>query len=401
MVDWERVEELRAKGWEWREIAADPKVGFRPDASAGDPGRTLRALYRRVGRRAAPPVDKRGPMGGPAPERGRRWSLVRIGYFLVPVVGLWLLLAYFVPSPIGVLVPAIPYLGLALAGAAVLLIYGLRRATPGQRWSTVLRNTVIGGVLAGLVLAGTIGLVNLVVFGCPYLPPASSETPVPASPGWAQVPARAWQDNGRPVVYFYGAVWCPYCSASSWAIWKALTELGSVTGAPTSYSFGAPEPFPYTPEMVLAALQMGSSHSYPPAVAFQASEYTGSQDAVGPGTSSCYQSAYVSAYSGGSLPFVVIDGQYVHAMNTLVDPTYLTTWANGANGGASAVEHSVASETGAPWTGVGTETIQNQCCWVLALVARSLGTSVPVLSSEYGWSSAVTSEVWSDFNQTV
>jgi len=47
MVDRDRVEELRSKGWDWEKVAVDPKVGFHAAASAGDPGPTLRPLYHR------------------------------------------------------------------------------------------------------------------------------------------------------------------------------------------------------------------------------------------------------------------------------------------------------------------------------------------------------------------
>jgi hypothetical protein len=47
MVDWDRVEQLRSKGWDWDQIAEDEKVGFHPDASVHDPGRALRGLYHR------------------------------------------------------------------------------------------------------------------------------------------------------------------------------------------------------------------------------------------------------------------------------------------------------------------------------------------------------------------
>ena len=44
MVDWDRVEELRGKGWGWDRIADDEDVGFHPEASVTEPGRALRAL---------------------------------------------------------------------------------------------------------------------------------------------------------------------------------------------------------------------------------------------------------------------------------------------------------------------------------------------------------------------
>ena len=45
MVDWDQVEKLRSKGWDWERIASDPKVGYSADSDVGDPGRALRSLY--------------------------------------------------------------------------------------------------------------------------------------------------------------------------------------------------------------------------------------------------------------------------------------------------------------------------------------------------------------------
>src|SRR5208282_5140699 len=120
--------------------------------------------------------DRQGPAPAPkkkpAKEQQQRWTLVRIGYLAVTVVGIWCLLAFAAPSPVGLLVPAIPYLALALAAVAFLLLYSLWR-TRDRRWSDVMRGTVISGVVLGLIFAGMVGLVGALVFGCPYLPPAS------------------------------------------------------------------------------------------------------------------------------------------------------------------------------------------------------------------------------------
>ena len=370
MVDWDRVDELRSSGESWATIAADPKVGFHPEVSAGDPGRALRALYHRQKARRERQGPAPTPKRQPAKERERRWTLVRVGYLVVPLVGVWFALAYVAPSPVGLLVPAIPYLGLALAAVAFLLVYALWRAE-GRRWTPTLRNTLVGGVVLGLVLAGMVGLVGALVFGCPYLPPASTVPSVDDAPGWhggSDLPK--WQADGMPVLYFNGAIWCPYCSASSWAIWKALTEFGTVTGATLSYSYGSPEPYQYTPEVVLANAQFSSS-----SIAFQVSEYTGPSDGVAPGTSSCYQLAYVSSYSGGSIPFVVVGGQYVHAGTTLVDPANLSNWTRT---GASTVMNDVRNETGQPWTAV-----QDQAWWIMAFLARCAGMKADSLPASW------------------
>src|SRR5271170_647676 len=121
MVDWDRVEQLRSKGWDWEEIAEDPKVGFTADAASGDPGRALRVLYHR--RRGRSPKKEEEPKKGlknvDAVES--RWTLLRIGYLLVPVVAVWFAIAYVAPSPVGLILPAIPYIALVLIGVVFVL----------------------------------------------------------------------------------------------------------------------------------------------------------------------------------------------------------------------------------------------------------------------------------------
>jgi hypothetical protein len=392
MVNWDRVQELHRKGWDWADIAADPKVDFHPDASAGSPSRALRALYHRTGRKVevaeAAAAESRRPR---KEEAERRWTLPRILYLVVPAVGLWFLLAFVAPSPVGILVPAIPYLALVFAGVAIVLLYVLYRHTEGPRWSPALRKTVVYGVVLGIVVAGGIGLVGTLIFGCPYLPPASSLSGA-GGPGWNTGALPAWASNGAPVVFFYGATWCPYCSASSWAIYKALSEYGTVSGA-SLYHSSLTDIYPGTPEVILAGVSLGTKNGHGPGVDFQAAEDTTNVDGSYPGTSSCTQQAYVSSYAGG-IPFLVVNGQYVH-LGTLIDPANLASWnwSNSGNSlsGASTVQSSVASESGAPWT-----VVQDQAWWTMAYIARAIGTPVPTLASEYGWSASTTANVEND-----
>lgn len=387
MVDWDRVEELRSKGWDWAKIAGDPKVAFRPDAAIRDPGRALRALYHRQRARERrqgpePSAPKRSPL-----ESERKWTLTRIGYLAVPLLGVWFTLAYVAPSPVGLLVPAIPYLALGLVVAAFVLIFALWRKVDGKRWSPMLRTTVIGGVVLGLVVAGITGLAGALIFGCPYLPPGSSLSSTSA-PGWEKGNIASWQDGGRPVYFFYGATWCPFCSASSWAIWKALTEFGGsvAAGSFSDYSSGT-DSFPNTPEVVLAGAQSSTI------VAMQVSEDTSGVQNTQPATASCYQQAYVTAYSNG-IPFLVINGQYIHT-GTLVNPQSLSTWASGANGGDTSVQTSVQNEVavtgGNPWL-----VVQAPAWWIMAMLAKTTGQSVSTLSSTYSWSASTTQNVTAD-----
>ncbi|MGP8078228.1 MAG: DUF929 family protein [Thermoplasmata archaeon] len=387
MVDWDRVDELRSNGESWGDIAADSKVGFHPEASAGDPGRALRALYHREKARRERQGPVPTPKKRPAAEHKKRWTLVRVGYLAVTVVGIWCLLAYVAPSPIGLLVPAFPYLALALAGVAFLLIYALWR-TRDPRWSDILRGTVIWGVVLGMVLAGMVGLVGLLAFGCPYLPPASAVPAVNNEPDWhggSGLPT--WSENGKPVVFYYGATWCPYCSASSWAIWKALTKFGTVSGAYTSYS-SSTDRFPSTPEMVLGSAQISSSSP----LSLQVSEYAGPVDGQVAPTSSCFQLAYVTAYSGGSIPFLTIGGKYVHGGTSLIDPNVFKTYEGT---GASTVQADVAGETGAPWTDV-----QNETWLIMTFVVKCAGVPMNTLAAEFSWTLADKKNVSWGLNNT-
>jgi hypothetical protein len=391
MVDWDRVEELRAKNLSWSEISEDPKVGFHPDASAGDPGRALRALYHRnrsrAGRKTPEPSTTKRESG-----RQKTPRLLRFGYLAVPFVAIWFALAYLAPSPVGLLVPALPYLGLVLAGVAFVLVWGLWRIRQG-RWSPALRTTVIGGVILGLVFAGMVGLVGALVFGCPYLPPASTLSAVPGGSGWNTGSVPTWQEDGKPVLYFYGATWCPYCSASSWAIWKALTEFGAVTGASTGYS-SPTDVYPQTPEMVLANAQFVNPSSAP--IAWVVSEYSGGTDGTPPSTSSCVEQAYVTAYSGGSIPFLVVDGKYIHSGASLISPT---NWQNLSGSGAGKLQTAVTSQSGWEWP-----LVEVPATWIMALLAKAItdssGTPFGTLASEHGWTGSVYNLTYEYYQET-
>jgi hypothetical protein len=224
MVDWDAVEKLRTKGWDWDRIAEDPKVAFHAEEGAGEPGRALRALYyqRRSKAQRRPSKSEGGSSKGTGTDEKVPWNLARIGYILAPLAAIWFLLAYLIPSPVGTYLPAIPWIGLILAASGFVLVWGLLRTQ--ERWSKVMRTSVITGVVFGLVISGGFALVAE-VNGCPTLPAISGSEPQ----GWEKSNAAAWTENGKPVFFFVGSIACPYCSASSWAMKMALDAFGSVS----------------------------------------------------------------------------------------------------------------------------------------------------------------------------
>ncbi|MGI0131249.1 MAG: DUF929 family protein [Thermoplasmata archaeon] len=393
MVDWDRVEQLRSKGWDWDRIAADPKVGFHADAAVHDEGRALRGLYHRQksrqGRTAKESPSTRSAKNDEAATE-RKWSLPRLGYLLTPAFGVWFLIAYVAPSPVGLLLPAIPWLGIGLAVVAFLLLFGLLR-TREKRWSPALRSSLIVGVVLGLLVAGSAGITGYLAFGCPYLPPASSLAGTSA-PGWTKASVGPWQDGGKPVLYFYGASWCPFCSAGSWSIYKALTGFGTVTGANAALGFSSlSDVYAGTPEIVLGNVQYSSS-----SISFIVTEDTSGVDGNFPGATNCFEQAYVTAYGGGAIPFVVINGQYIHANTPIVNPATLSTYTYSTTSGhgAATVLGQVQAENGTAWSAV-----QQQAWWMMAFLVKGTGESVATLSSQYHWSSATVTAVNLDLDQ--
>lgn len=347
MTDWDRIERLRSRGWDWDRIASDEKVDFHADEGAGDPGRALRALYyqrRSKAQRRPGSGSKDGETGSGRDPDTPRWTLARIGFVLVPLSAIWLLLAYVYPSPVGVYISAIPDLAILLFVAAAVLGFGLLRSA--DRWNTTMRNAVATGCVLGLVIAGGFGIAALEQ-GCPSLTSASQAEPF----SFQKSGNAAWQDNGAPVFFFYGASGCPYCSASSWPIWYALKQFGSVSGV----TYGASSPtdqFPNTPEIILQGLGVQSQY-----VSFVSAENLNGQP-VGPTPGSCIQQAYVSAYDTHGIPFVVLNGQYWH-QGTMVDPGQLAGLT------PQQVMGQIQNQSGAAWTA-----ISPAAYWMMAFLVK-------------------------------
>jgi hypothetical protein len=397
MVDWDRVEQLRDKGWDWDRIAEDPKVGFHPETSVRDPGRALRGLYHRQksresrtgGRDTSPSKSTQKQQ---EQVRERRWSLVRVGYLITPLFGLWAVLAYAAPSPVGVLVPFFPWLALGLALSAIILLFALWR-TQEKRWSTVFRTSVVAGAVIGLAVAGGLGVTSYII-GCPYLPPASTLTGTPG-PGWTQASVSSWQEGGRPVLYFYGASWCPYCSASSWTLYKALSEFGTVTNAGSSLGWSSSvDVYPGTPEIILGDLGFSST-----TITFIVNEDLTGVDGSFPAASGCIEQAYVTAYSGSAIPFVVINGQYVHASSPIINPADLQSWSLTSDGqmGPGTILGQVNSENGS--SGSAWPVLQTQAWWIMTFLTKATGETVSTLAAQYKWSTATQNAVSSDLSQ--
>lgn len=318
MVDWDQVERLRTKGWDWERIAADPRVEFTAETAGGDAGRQLRALYyqrRSKAQRKGSDPTKPGATGKLSDGRERAPLLLQIGYILAPALGLWTLLTYVLPWP-ALIVPLLDVLFIFIISLFVLL-FALFRAE--KKWMAALRGPLVIGIVVGLVIPGGLTL-YAIQEGCPTL---KNSAAAGEANGWDRYDNGEWTQNGAPVFFFYGSIACPFCSASSWAMAYALMSFGTLTG--TSLRISNPTDSPASvPEIDLSGAALQSQY-----VSLAVYEGTNNLSILPlPSLPGCQYSAYYSLYdTTQSIPFVVIGGQYVHTGVSIVAPPL-----NGPNG---------------------------------------------------------------------
>lgn len=312
MTNWDRVEELRAKGLDWKAIAKDPKVGFTPPKVAASPGRALREAYAGRDARAERRAQRQADLAR-RDDRKKRSSmpeaLVRLGLVVVLAAAIWFAIAFLVPL-VGALVPPVPDLALAtLVGIGLLgagMVLGIDTAfLPWRKYAAV-------GIVVGLLAAGVAGL-SAQSAGVPSL---STSVVQETGTGWEKAPNSVWSSGGLPVVLFYGSVACPYCAASSWAVYEALSQFGSLSGWSYATSTSS-DVYPSTPEVSLVSTSVAST-----SLSIDIREANDPQQITLPPVSPVEQ-AYVNAYNtGGGIPFLVVGGVYIH-VGTLVDPASL------------------------------------------------------------------------------
>ena len=340
MVDWDQVERLRGKGWDWARIAEDERVGFSAESSGGDSGRQLRTLYyqRRSKAQRRGSSGKLAVEGGEAAaDDGRPPLLLRVGYAILPLFGIWAVLAFLFPSPVGVFVPWLALLVLTIL-AAGLLIFALFRAT--TRWEAALRAPLAIGIVLGLVAAGSMALVATFE-GCPTL----AATAASSEPNqWNRYNNPSWTINGAPVFFFYGSIACPYCSASSWAMYAAFKQFGTLSNIPLTHS-NPNDAYPNTPEVDFSGATLVSQY-----VGLAIYEGNDNSQITTPALPTCQTHSLVTAYDAtGTIPFVVLGGTYVHSGRSLVNPAALVNSSTGQPYTPQQVQSQVDAQSGPAW----------------------------------------------------
>jgi thiol-disulfide isomerase/thioredoxin len=113
--------------------------------------------------------------------------------------------------------------------------------------------------------------------------------------------------SGKPLVFYFGAEYCPYCGAERWPIIVALSRFGTFSGLKTTSS-SSTDIYPNTPTFTFHGATYTSQ-----VVEFQAVETTDrNQNALD--TPTATQAALVSRYdTSGSIPFVDLGNRYAFA----------------------------------------------------------------------------------------
>ena len=301
MVNWDRVERLRSKGMDWDSIVADPKVNYTAPEGVEDSGRALKALY--YSRKSKNKVRK-GKADTEGEGTGRRLKrlLVPVGLMIAVAGGIWTLFA-FESSLISVFLPAFPDVLLIAAAGAVLLGVGLILGTSSL--AEVWKKPLAAGIALGLGISGVLALIA-VGTGIPVLHPLNVSEPG----NWGSENPRnaAWTSGGLPVVFYYGSIACPYCSAGSWAFVRALSQFGTWSGL--GYAYSSPtDVYPNTPEVDLTQASFSSNY-----LSVDIKEGNNDQNTgAGMPSISFVEQDYLNEYdSQGSIPFYVVGGFFVY-----------------------------------------------------------------------------------------
>ena len=345
MTDWDRVERLRSKGWDWSAIAADPTVQYTAPEGAGDPGRALKALYfqRRSTRKGSNGADRKSSRASEEQEKQRAKSLRArapfIGLLIAFAAGFWILFGRTVVTSLLVLVPLI-YVAIALAFG--LIVFGVGLVLGGRGISGGWRKAIAVSLVVALLVTG-VGALAAYSTGIPNLSPNTTNQPGNGQGSWVSAGNPLWTSGGLPVFFFAGSIACPFCSASSWAMYGALSAFGTLGGV-TFYHSNPGDTYPNTPEVDLSSVTYTSSY-----LSVQIAEGTDDSQITVPALTPI-QNAYFQTYDGtGGVPFNVVGGIYIHT-GSLVDPAILSPGGTALT--TSQVQNDIASGSGSVYQAI-------------------------------------------------
>jgi hypothetical protein len=129
--------------------------------------------------------------------------------------------------------------------------------------------------------------------------------------------------DGKPVVTYVGAEYCPYCAAERWPVTVALSRFGTFSDLGTTTSGPKPEPLPDTPTLSYHGSSYTSDHLVFSSVETQ--DRSGNPlDTMTQQQQQLFSTYNTKQYTGsdGGIPFVMVGNLYAWA-GTTYDPSVL------------------------------------------------------------------------------
>ncbi len=324
----------------------------------------IRAASEKASRK---PTSKNSKKAAEKPAFPWKDDLGRAGT-LVTLAGLaWFALALAFPTPVGLIVPASPHLvGLVVVGVALFAAAWVLGAGVFSR--SAVKVAAIG-LAAGIVLAG-VSAFAAIQAGAPNLSSSTSVQPG----GWTKAANPAWTSGGKVVFFYYGSAACPFCAASSWAIYGALQRFGALGGVTFTTSLAVGEQYNSVPEVELAHATLTSTYL---SLDVKAGD---DNTRISAPALTIEEQAYVNKYDVtngqvGGIPFYVVGGIYYHKGAVLEPSLYFPSGPSGAPLNPQQVQDAIASGTGSVYTAV--HQAQEYVEAFLAKACRAAGITPP------------------------
>ncbi len=136
--------------------------------------------------------------------------------------------------------------------------------------------------------------------------------------------------DGKPLIVYIGAEYCPYCAAQRWAVVVALSRFGTFSDMTFTHSAGPPEVFPNTPTPTFHGTGYTSDHLVFQGVETQSNVVKGNTYEPLDKLTSQQQELlkkydappYVPQESAGAIPFLDLGNTFV-ITGSSYDPTVL------------------------------------------------------------------------------
>jgi thiol-disulfide isomerase/thioredoxin len=132
--------------------------------------------------------------------------------------------------------------------------------------------------------------------------------------------------SGKPLVFYYGAEYCPYCAAERWPLIIALSRFGTFSGLHTTTS-SSTDIYPNTPTFTFHGATYTSQY-----IEFQSVEATDREQRTLETPTAAQQAVLSKLDPSGGIPFLDLGNRYMFPHASYL-PTVLQgmTWQDVAN----------------------------------------------------------------------